>query len=329
MDLSRRRFLKSAGAAGLASQMNVLASAAPRSAQGEGEAADAIGVLVDLPNCIGCRKCEYACQEAAGFPVAPIESFEDKSVLAEYRRPDPRAYTTINQYPGPSPDSAPIYVKSNCFHCLDPACASACLVGALHRQRNGAVVYDPGKCMGCRYCMVACPFEVPKYEYENALTPQVRKCTLCADRIAEVGRAPACATICPRECLTYGKRSELLAHARATIQRHPDRYVDHIYGEHEAGGTAWLYLSSVPFEQLGFLAVGQTPPGHRTEAVQHAIFKFFVPPIALYGLLGLCMWLTGPEVEPTENETGGSSPEKPRVRRTATKPLAALEGARP
>lgn len=286
MSLNRREFLLSAGVAVAGPTVSPGYSSEPVSISG-----DAVGVLVDIPNCVGCRKCEYACREAAGFAVPPIETFEDKSVFAQARRPEPHAYTVVNEYPNPHDESKPLFAKVNCLHCVEPACASACLVGALRKQPNGPVIYEPSKCMGCRYCMVACPFQCPTYEYGNALTPQVRKCTLCADRIAKQGGVPACVNICPRECLIFGKRSELLALAHSKIQEHPDQYVDHVYGEHEVGGTSWLYLSSVPFEQLSFLELDSVPPSHRTESIQHGVFKFFVPPLALYGLLGLIMHL--------------------------------------
>jgi Fe-S-cluster-containing dehydrogenase component len=251
----------------------------------------AIGVLVDIPNCIGCRKCEFACQQAMGSVVPPIETFDEKSVFDAQRRPDPATYTTVNRFPNPADASRPSFVKTNCLHCIEPACVSACLVGALEKQPNGAITYDAWKCMGCRYCMIACPFQIPTYEYDKALTPQVRKCTFCFDRLSN-GEAPACVRICPNDALVYGRRDDLLVEARRRIRARPDLYMDHIYGEHEAGGTSWLYLSNVPFEQLGFPKVGNEPPSRRTETVQHGIFKLFVPPAALYGLLGLVRWLT-------------------------------------
>ena len=150
--------------------------------------------------------------------------------------------------------------------------------------------------MGCRYCMVACPFQMPTYEYDNAFTPQMRKCTLCFDaKHAGNGDIPACVKACPKECLTYGKRSELLERAHQKIEQHPGTYIDHIYGEHEAGGTSWLYLSAVPFHELGLLRVDPDAPPRLSEAIQHGVFKHFVPPAAWCSVLALAMWLTKPE----------------------------------
>jgi Fe-S-cluster-containing dehydrogenase component len=265
-----------------------------------------MGVLVDITKCIGCRRCEAACHEANGFEVLTEEALEDKSVFAEHRRPGPRDYTTINAFPrrGTDTEPGPVYVKSNCLHCIDPACVSACLVGAFSKEPDGVVAYDAWKCMGCRYCMVACPFQIPAYEYDNALTPQVRKCTLCANEgNPNKGGVPACVGTCPKEVMTYGKRRELLARAHALIERYPNIYADHVYGEHEVGGTSWLYLGpqGYSFQELGFLELGSAPPPMRTERIQHGIFKYFIPPLAWYGLLGAVMWVTRSDAAPQQH----------------------------
>jgi Fe-S-cluster-containing dehydrogenase component len=180
-------------------------------------------------------------------------------------------------------------IKVQCMHCNDPACVSACLVGALQKTKQGPVVYDAWKCIGCRYCMVACPFQIPAYEYDNALDPRVRKCTFCATRVLTEGRKPACVAICPCEALVFGSRADLLDLAQNRIKTNPDRYVDHIYGEKEVGGTSWMYLAGVDFDATELPRLSDVPPAHHTEPIQHGIFKSFVPPLALYGLLGLVM----------------------------------------
>ncbi|MBU0640586.1 MAG: 4Fe-4S dicluster domain-containing protein [Planctomycetes bacterium] len=306
MSLNRRDFLKVVGLAGTGGSAAYLSAEPAQASEGGQPLGDAVGVLVDIPNCIGCRSCEYACQKAAGFDVPALESFSDKSAFAEYRRPAPRSHTVVNAFDGPPSAGELVYAKINCLHCNDPACVSACLVGAFRKQPNGAVTYDAWKCIGCRYCMVACPFQIPTYEYDNALTPQVRKCTLCFDLISQPGGVPACVRICPTECLTFGKRSGLLDLAHEKIRNEPDRYVDHVYGEHEVGGTSWLYLSSVPFEELNFVKLDSKAPPRLTESIQHAVFKRFVPPLAWYGLLGAIMWLADPrrQAESAESSAG-------------------------
>ena len=224
-----------------------------------------MGVLVDIPKCIGCRRCEFACQDAAGFNPPPVDSFEDKSVMQEPRRPYPRSHTVINQYENPKDKSKPVYNKFNCLHCIDPACLSACLVSAFSKREDGPVVYDPNRCMGCRYCMIACPFEIPTYDYDMPLTPEVRKCNLCAHLVPGQLEVPACVKICPAEVMTYGKRKDLLDLAHRRIAADPDVYVDHVYGEHEAGGTSWLWISGMPFEDTGFRFFDTKAPPRLTE----------------------------------------------------------------
>jgi ferredoxin len=134
-----------------------------------------------------------------------------------------------------------------------------CFVRAFSKTKSGAVIYDETVCVGCRYCMIACPFEIPAYEYDNAFSPRVRKCTMCHPRIVK-GLLPGCVEACPTEALTYGKREDLLRIGRERIRKFPERYVDHIYGENEMGGTSWLHLSAVPFQDIGMREdLGTTP----------------------------------------------------------------------
>jgi formate dehydrogenase iron-sulfur subunit len=151
------------------------------------------------------------------------------------------------------------------MHCLHPACASACTVGALHKKPEGPVVYDSKKCIGCRYCQYACPFGIPTYDWDNPLG-LIHKCQFCISKL-EAGQKPACVSGCPAGALRFGNRSNLLVEAKAQIATNPGRYVDHIYGEHEVGGTSMLYLSGVPFAQLGLPSLGDMPAPRYAEAV--------------------------------------------------------------
>lgn len=289
MNLNRRSFLALVGAAGASVTVadNAESTASLKSP------ADAFGCLVDLTRCVGCRKCEEACNRVNGLP-APSRSFEDPTVLNRLRRPDEKAYTVVNRYfPGKldaQNQLVPTYVKIQCMHCQDPACASACIVGALTKKADGSVHYDVSKCIGCRYCMVACPFEIPAYEYQDPITPRVMKCTFCHERIAKKGGLPGCAEICPVEAITFGKRSTLLRIAKERIQENPARYIPQIYGEKEVGGTSWMYLSAIPFEKLGFIQVPDQPTPKLAERIQHTLFSYLWSPIVLFGLLGGIMW---------------------------------------
>jgi Fe-S-cluster-containing dehydrogenase component len=218
------------------------------------------GVLVDLTQCIGCRKCEWRCNAVNQLSNRPLSDFEDKSVFDTVRRTHADSYTVVNRFENPDNTGKPIFVKKQCMHCNEPACASVCFVKAFNKTPSGAVVYNADLCMGCRYCMAACPFGMPAYEYFDAFTPQVTKCTFCFDRIKEEGGQPACVEVCPVEALTFGKRTDLIDLAHERIQNKPGRYVNAVYGEEEVGGTSWLYLSPVPFDQVGFRTdLGTTP----------------------------------------------------------------------
>jgi Fe-S-cluster-containing dehydrogenase component len=247
MSISRRSFLKWAGAANLTIvASNSAVGAANKQFDGY---PDSSGVLFDNTLCIGCRKCEAGCNKVNELP-APDKPFDDLSVLEEKRRTVNEAYTIVNRYDSPNDSTASVYRKIQCNHCLEPACAAVCFVKAFKKTPSGAVVYDASVCVGCRYCMVACPFEIPTYEYDKALAPRVRKCTMCHPRIIE-GKLPGCVESCPTGALTFGKRADLLKIAKQRIVNKTERYIDHIYGEHEMGGTSWLYLSGKPFSEIG------------------------------------------------------------------------------
>ncbi len=288
MRIDRRELLKLTLATGGATLLGSPSKAG--AATGSLLNSDRWGMLVDTTLCVGCRHCEWACKQQNKLPSDHLSTFSDESVFKKMRRPDDKSYTVVNRFDNPENPDKPVFVKVQCMHCDHAACVSACLVGAFEKTDKGPVVYDGWKCMGCRYCMVACPFQIPAYEYFNALTPVVRKCTFCFERVSSEGDFPACCKICPQEVMTFGKRSDLLKAARQRIEKQPDRYVPKIYGEHEVGGTGWLYLAEVPFEKLGLLKLGEKPVTALNETVQHSIFKHWVPPIALYSVLGGLMW---------------------------------------
>jgi len=202
------------------------------------------GILYDSTRCVGCQSCEVACATANNLPEPDPE---DYPVSGTIRKTNENRRCVINAY---ETSRGEVYVKNQCMHCNQPACTSACLTKAMYKTHEGPVIWRDKKCMGCRYCMVSCPFDVPKFEYHSA-NPDIVKCDMCFDRIKE-GELPACVAECPAEAITLGTRKELIAEARRRIHDDPDAYYDGIYGENEAGGTGVLYLSPVPFEELGF-----------------------------------------------------------------------------
>ena len=285
--VSRRDFLKISGsvattaAATMAGVENAIASHGPHLDP------DRVGVLTDFTQCIGCRRCEWACAQENDLPFGDLASCDDVSVFEQMRRPGPTEYTVVNQYAaGPGADR-PLSVKVQCMHCEHPPCVSACIVAALRKQPSGQVTYDASACIGCRYCMIACPFQIPAYEYDNALTPRVMKCTMCVDRTLHGDGMPACVEICPQEAMTFGRRSDLLELARDRIRRDPDRYLPHVFGEYEVGGTSWLMIGDREFTEVDMPELPDYSPAEVTERIQHGIFRGFTGPLMVFGLVSL------------------------------------------
>jgi formate dehydrogenase iron-sulfur subunit len=201
-------------------------------------------ILTDVTKCIGCEECVIACKQTnqTGADDAPWKWQGDATGLSATR------LTTLNRTPEGR------YVRVHCRHCLEPGCVAACPVGALAVSDKGAVTYDASICMGCRYCLMACPFLMTRYEWDSA-TPRVRKCILCYDQITSGELTePACTRDCPTDATIFGERDTLLAEARKRIDADPDTYIDHIWGEHEVGGTSVLYISDVDLAQAGWPA---------------------------------------------------------------------------
>lgn len=214
--------------------------------------------LFDATRCIDCRACMVACSAENDVPMD-----------------DTRIWLSGDGVFGTYPDLQRASMPYHCMHCLEPACASACPVGAWTKRDDGPVVYDAARCIGCRYCMNACPFGVPHFDWNKGLLdePLITKCTMCTQRL-DVGQPPACVQTCMTEAFQFGRRDEMLAEARARLAGRPGKYVDHIYGEHENGGTSYLVISHVPFDKLGLPAVPAMPVNATTEAVMAGTIPF-------------------------------------------------------
>jgi len=244
-------------------------------------------ILYDSTLCIGCKACETACASRWGLP------YDDK--IAAEERISAHKLTAIETH-------GDKFSRRLCMNCAQPACASVCPVGAIRKTTLGPVVYDAAKCMGCRYCMQACPFQVPSYEWSSRL-PRMRKCDMCYERQSH-GQLTACAEACPVGATRNGDRDDLVREAQKRIADNPSGYYPKIYGISEAGGTSVLYLSAVPFEQIGLRT--NVPQAALPETTWRVLE--LVPDIVSTGtvLLGGIWWITNrrAEVAKAEGKTG-------------------------
>lgn len=229
-------------------------------------------ILTDITKCIGCLECVSACKIENKLAMDQPKNWQKNDGLSA------KNWTSILEKPDKH------YIRKQCRHCLEPACASACPVGALHQTKEGAVIYDSHKCLGCRYCMMACPYGIPRYDWDEAV-PYIRKCILCYTRIKD-GQQPACTQACPTGATIFGERDELIAIAHERIAENPGKYLNRVWGEHEIGGTSVLYLSDI---DLGFLSykpnMGTKPiPLATSTAMKSVPFAFVGMGAAMLGL---------------------------------------------
>ena len=315
MRISRRALLKGAVAAGAATAVAGRAEAREHVEP----LPEAVGMLYDSTRCIGCRACVTKCKEANKLPYDRIENgiydaptdlnSQTKNVIKVYEQGDRFAF-----------------MKQQCMHCVDPSCVSVCMMGALHKEGagkrhldgekkgSGIVLYDKYTCVGCRYCQIGCAFNVPKFEWDEAL-PLIVKCELCRHRAKPDAKPgdkfamanPACCEVCPAQAVVYGKRSELLAEAKRRIAAEPKKYEAHVYGEHDGGGTQVLYLApaGVTFQQLGLPALAEESQAHFSESVSHAPYLHGVTPVALYLGMAALIWNAKKKEAAGEHEKEG------------------------
>ncbi|HEY0306643.1 MAG TPA: hydrogenase 2 operon protein HybA [Acidobacteriaceae bacterium] len=248
-------------------------------------AADDVSMLFDSTVCTGCRACMPACNEANGLPADTLLSggiwdmptglnSKTKNIIELYQDAQSEQFA---------------FVKKQCMHCLDPACVTGCPFGSLKKSDWGVVTWNSSLCIGCRYCEVACPFEVPKFEWES-WNPKIVKCEFCYDQRLKKDMQPACTAACPTGAVIFGKRTDLLAQAKGRIAESPDKYFEkRVYGEHEAGGTQVLYLSGVPFDKIGLPKLGPDSLGHYATKVTSKIYKWFSGPMVMAIVLGVAI----------------------------------------
>ena len=276
MTLSRRDVLMSLGTGAAVAA----AAAAPLQASSRNPqpGADAIAMLYDATVCIGCKACVSACTTANGL-------IPDTTMSGGiWQMPTDLNSQTKNIILLAKDGENHSFVKRQCMHCVDPACVSGCPFKALTKGKYGIVEWEPSKCIGCRYCEISCPFDVPRFEWTK-FNPKIVKCEFCSERLAE-GKQPACTDVCPTNAVIFGTRQQLLSVAKERIEKNPGKYYqDRVYGEGDLGGTQVLYLSRVPFEKLGLPEVGTESRAHYGSKVHNVIYKGMAIPVVVYAVL--------------------------------------------
>lgn len=243
---------------------------------------DAIAMLYDSTVCTGCKACMPACNEANNLPA---DTSMSGGIWDMPTGLNAQTKNIIELYQDPQSDEF-AFVKRQCMHCLDPACVTGCPFGALEKADWGAVTWTSSLCIGCRYCEVACPFEVPKFQWDS-WNPKIVKCEFCYEQRLKQDMEPACTAACPTGAVVFGKRVDLLAKAKNRIAESPGKYFEQrVYGEHEAGGTQVLYLSSVSFQKLGLPKLGTTSLGHYATKVSSKVYKWLGAPVLMAGVFG-------------------------------------------
>jgi Fe-S-cluster-containing dehydrogenase component len=313
--ITRRQLFKAIVGAGGAVAGGIVTSAVAEEHPAHPVApSDAVGMLYDSTICTGCRACMTACSEANGLPaetLCPIDPAISTGLWDVPADLDENTKNIIKLY-RERDGSQFAYVKRQCMHCLDPACATGCPFGALKKDQWGAVTWNSSRCIGCRYCEVACPFEVPKFQWDK-WNPRIVKCELCFEQRLKKDQEPACTAVCPTHAVIFGKRSDLLQQAKQRIADTPGKYFENrVYGEYEAGGTQVLYLSGVAFDKLGLPKLANTSLGHYATKVSSVVYKWLSGPILVGGILAAVIkrnW-NRHEAEAAEYEKKNRLPEQ-------------------
>jgi len=281
---NRRQFLKIMGATGAALLAGRQARASEHpSAEASGET---IGMLYDATKCVGCKACMSACKRVNGdYGSLAYEraTFDSDGLWDAPQDLSGSTRTLIKLFKASEKEWS--YIKYSCMHCQKPSCVSVCPVSAMTRDKiAGTVDYNKDACIGCRYCQIACAFNIPKFQWDKAI-PQIVKCDMCKNTNLVKKGITGCAEACPAGAITFGKRKDLLAEAKRRLAEQPGKYLNHIYGEKEVGGTNHLYLAAMQFNKLGLPVLKNDAPAEFSEKIQHTIYKGFIAPVALYSTL--------------------------------------------
>lgn len=282
MDSNRRDILKAlvGGSAAVAVASTTVAATGARGADSKYEPVpDAVGLMYDATKCIGCRACMPACQNENGLTP---DTGESGGLYMQPNTLNARTKNLIKLYTS-ADGTEKSFMKQQCMHCVDPACVSGCPGKALHKEAAGVVAWNPSTCIGCRYCQIACPFNIPKFEWDK-VNPKIVKCELCRHTVGKTASQPACTRVCPTHAVIYGKRTDLLAEAHRRIKERPGFYFeDRVYGETDGGGTQCLVLSHVDYSKLGLPKLGTESAPSKVRKMSDFIYQGFLTPLVVYG----------------------------------------------
>ncbi len=271
----RRQFFKTVAAAGAGVAVAPLVSAQNADASKiRSRNVNNVGMLYDATKCIGCRSCEVACKKVNNMPP----EYDDEGIWDAPQDLSAKTLTIVKLYKGENEYS---FIKRQCMHCVDPVCVSGCPTSALVKQPNGVITWNEDACVGCRYCQMGCPFNIPKYEF-NAAYGRIVKCDMCAGNGLLDQGCTGCSNACPTGAILFGTQQELIETAKARLAEYPELYNGKIYGEHDSGGTGVMYLAGVPFEKLGLPDLPEYSSASVSEGIQHTIYNHMIAPIALY-----------------------------------------------
>lgn len=277
---SRREVLKVLAGGACACVTGTTAAMASGASKGQ-SSSGGFGLLYDATICTGCKACVTACSRAND--LEPDTTLSD----GKWQMPidlNSRTKNIIKVWQDPEDPQHHSFAKHQCMHCLDPACVSACPFNALSKGKWGVVEWEGSLCIGCRYCEVACPFDVPKFEWDK-FNPEIVKCELCRHRLEETIE-PGCTEACPTGAVIFGNRANLLAEAKRRIAESPGRYFeDRVYGEYEDSGTQVLYLSAVPFDNLGFPDLPHESVAEYATSMHAILYHWMALPVATYAVL--------------------------------------------
>lgn len=279
MTIKRRSFLKGIAGAGVGVAATPLLSGTALASKVKKLEDNHVGMLYDATKCIGCKSCEVACKKANGMKVEldPTGIYDAPRDLSE------ETLNIIKMYKGPEGVS---FIKRQCMHCVDPSCVSGCPTSALKKSESGIVTYDKDACCGCRYCQMNCPFNIPKFQF-NDWYGEIKKCELCRETNLVENGQPACTEACPAGAVIFGKVKDLLTEAKQRIKNTPDNYINQVYGEFEGGGTSVLYLSKIPFEKLGLPNLPDYSQASISEGIQHTLYQGLIAPTVIYAGLAV------------------------------------------